>query len=173
MTPTEFQPADIPISSFGPAGIEPCSEAFTAAIRVGDDGVSRGVPHVNNAEYVRWIDQIAELATDAAGFTRAWMLASDRMWFVARHEIDYRGEVFSGDELQVATWLDTWTRTTVRQHTAIVRPADQRLVCFAATRWAYVNLTSRRPARIPTEMQDAFPKRPAASGVNPTVEPGA
>lgn len=157
MIPTEFKAAAIPASSFVAIGIEPCPQAFTATIRVGDDGISRGVPHVNNAEYVRWIDRIAELATDAAGFTRSQMLASDRMWFVARHEIDYRGEAFSGDELLVATWLETWTRTTVRRNTAIMRSADQRLVCVAATRWAFVNLTSRRPARIPPDMQAAFP----------------
>ena len=82
MIPTEFKAAAIPASSFVAIGIEPCPQAFTATIRVGDDGISRGVPHVNNAEYVRWIDRIAELATDAAGFTRSQMLASDRMWFV-------------------------------------------------------------------------------------------
>jgi acyl-CoA thioester hydrolase len=165
MTPSRFEaiapPADSPADA--PA------DAFWCRLDVGDDGTSRGVPHVNNAEYVRFIDRIAELATDAAGFTRARMLAENRMWFVARHEIDYRGETFAGERLIAATWLRAWTRTTVIRETRIVRPSDGRLVCVASTRWAYVDLVSRRPARIPIEMRDAFPELAA----DPTDGAGA
>jgi acyl-CoA thioester hydrolase len=160
MTPTRFEAVDTPVDT----PVEATEDAFWCVINVGDDGTSRGVPHVNNAEYVRFIDRIAELATDAAGFTRARMLAEDRMWFVARHEIDYRGETFAGERLIAATWLREWTRTTVIRETRIVRPSDGRLVCVASTRWAYVDLVSRRPARIPAEMRDAFPDRAAAAG---------
>lgn len=132
--------------------------AFWCTLDVGEDGVSRGVPHVNNAEYVRFVDRIAELATDAAGFTRDAMLAERRMWFVARHEIDYRAEAFAGDRLIAATWLREWTRTTVVRETRVWRPADAKIVIHASTRWAYVDLDSRRPARIPPEMRDAFPE---------------
>ena len=150
------------LEAFREAGVEIPTTAFQAMIRVGDDGVSRGVPHVNNAEYVRWIDQIAELATDAAGFTRAEMLAKHRMWFVARHEIDYRGEAFEHDELLVATWLLSWTRTTVHRATTVVNASRPRVICAATTRWAYVNLESRRPVRIPPDMQAAFPDLPVS-----------
>ena len=61
------------------------------------DGVSREVAHINNVEYVRWIDRAAELHADSLGHTRELLLASGRMWFVARHEVDYRAEVFPGD----------------------------------------------------------------------------
>jgi acyl-CoA thioester hydrolase len=155
VTPTVFESMPRPATPV--PSIEAPAEAFWCGIVVGEDGVSRGVPHVNNAEYVRFIDRIAERATDAAGFTRARMLAEDRMWFVARHEIDYRGETFAGDRLVAATWLTTWTRTTVVRETRIARIGDGRLVCVASTRWAYVDLTSRRPARIPSEMRHAFP----------------
>jgi acyl-CoA thioester hydrolase len=160
MTPSRFAAVTAPAQP----PVEAAQDAFWCVIDVGDDGTSRGVPHVNNAEYVRFIDRIAELATDAAGFTRARMLAEDRMWFVARHEIDYRGETFAGERLIAATWLREWTRTTVIRETRIVRPSDGRLVCVASTRWAYVDLVSRRPARIPAEMRDAFPDRAAAAG---------
>ncbi len=165
MTPSRFEPVDTPDEP----PVEAADDAFWCVIDVGDDGTSRGVPHVNNAEYVRFIDRIAELATDAAGFTRARMLAENRMWFVARHEIDYRGETFAGERLIAATWLRAWTRTTVIRETRIVRPSDGRLVCVASTRWAYVDLVSRRPARIPIEMRDAFPELAA----DPTDGAGA
>jgi len=157
VTPSGFAAIDPPATSEIVPNLDAPDHAFWCRIEVGEDGVSRGVPHVNNAEYVRFIDRVAELATDAAGFTRARMLADDRMWFVARHEIDYRGECFAGDELVAATWLRDWTRTTVVRETRIARPSDDRLVCVASTRWAFVDLVSRRPTRIPPAMRNAFP----------------
>lgn len=139
-------------------------EAFWCTIEVGEEAVSRGVPHVNNAEYVRFVDRIAELATDEAGFTREAMLADQHMWFVARHEIDYRAEAFVGDHLVAATWIRDWTRTTVTRETRILRPSDGKLVIVASTRWAFVDLQTRRPARIPPSMREAFPR---SSGATP------
>ncbi|MDA0294780.1 MAG: acyl-CoA thioesterase [Planctomycetota bacterium] len=135
----------------------PADISFWTKVVVGDEGMSRAVPHVNNAEYVRWIDRLAELATDAAGFTREWHLEQGTMWFVARHEIDYRGETFASDELLAATWLHAFTRTSVRRDTLIVRPSDDRVICIANTRWALVDLKTRRPIRIPGEIKAAFP----------------
>lgn len=130
--------------------------AFWAEMTVPAEGVSDGVPHVNNVEYVRWVDRLAEMATDAAGFTRARHLREGTMWFVARHEIDYRGEAFAGDEILAATWIIDGTRTTVRRGTFVFRPADGRVICEATTRWALVNLETRRPVRIPRAIRDAF-----------------
>ena len=159
MTETMFQQAEAPdVSGYLQAGLEVPASAFHAQIKVGDDGISRGVPHVNNAEYVRWIDRLAEMATDAAGFTRESILAEQRMWFVARHEIDYRGETFEGDRLLAATWIVSWTRTTVHRATAVIDATDARPICIAITRWAYVDLQSRRPARIPPDVRAAFPE---------------
>ena len=157
MIQTTFQPIDAAGAPFKEIGMEIPEHAFHASVEVGDDGISRGVPHVNNAEYVRWIDRLAEMATDAAGFTRSSMLGENRMWFVARHEIDYRGEAFEGDRLLAATWLDSWTRTTVHRATAIIDGSEPRPICMAVTRWAFVNLETRRPARIPPELRAAFP----------------
>ena len=163
MKPTVLSPLASPPDTGSEIGAPP--EAFWCTLEVGEDGVSRGVPHVNNAEYVRFVDRIAELATDEAGFTRDTMLSERCMWFVARHEIDYRAEAFAGDHLVAATWIRDWTRTTVTRETRVLRPSDERLVLAASTRWAFVNLDSRRPARIPQSMRDAFP---TSSGASPT-----
>ena len=67
--------------------------AFWCGLKVPESlDISEEIPHVNNAKYVRWIDRTAELATDAVGLTREMLLSAQRMWFVARHEIGYRGE---------------------------------------------------------------------------------
>jgi acyl-CoA thioesterase FadM len=42
------------------------------------------------------------------------------------------------------------------RETLVWRVRDGRAVCRARTRWAFVDLGSRRPARIPEEMAAAF-----------------
>ena len=134
------------------------SIAFWCELKVpGNATTSEEIPHVNNAEYVRWIDRAAELATDAAGLTRKILLASQRMWFVARHEIDYRGESFVGDDLLIATWISDYSRITATRQTMISRPADGKRILDATTRWAYVNLETRKPTRMEQGILDRFP----------------
>jgi acyl-CoA thioester hydrolase len=84
------------------------------------------------------------------------MAAAGHMWFVARHEVDYRAEAFPGDELEVFTWVSSMERTTCVRETLVWRSRDGRAVCRARTRWAFVDLGSRRPARIPEAMAASF-----------------
>lgn len=167
MTPTNFVTIEPDRTPFLELGLDMTSPDFHARIEVGDDGISRGVPHVNNAEYVRWIDRLAEMATDAAGFTRKSLLTDQRMWFVARHEIDYRGEVFVDDRLLAATWVRSWTRTTANRITVMINASTLKPICMATTRWAYVDLEKRRPTRIPPEVRAAFPDIPEDRGSHP------
>jgi acyl-CoA thioester hydrolase len=131
--------------------------AFWCTLKVGSDTASRSVPHVNNAEYVKWVDRAAELAVDAAGFTRQRMLDEHRMWFVVRHELDYRAECFVDDEILVATWVSEYSRTTSLRETRMYRPADSKVVLDASTRWVFIDLETRRPTRIPSEVLELFP----------------
>lgn len=137
------------------AGV-PHPRPFGIRLRPGDAGLSTTVAHVSNVEYVRWLDRAAELHADSLGHTRAAMAAAGHMWFVARHEVDYRAEAFPGDELEVFTWVSSMERTTCVRETIVWRGRDARAVCRARTRWALVDLGSRRPMRIPDAMASSF-----------------
>jgi acyl-CoA thioester hydrolase len=131
--------------------------AFWCSMRVDPGAVSRSVPHVNNAEYLKWVDRAAELAVDAQGFTREKLIAEKRMWFVVRHELNYRAECFVDDELLIATWVQEYSRTTSLRNTLVYRPRDDKSVLDASTRWVFVDLETRRPTRIPMEVRNLFP----------------
>lgn len=137
------------------AGI-PHPRPFGIVLRTGDRGLSRTVEHVSNTEYVRWIDRAAELHADALGHTRASMAELGHMWFVARHEIDYRAEAFPGEVLHAFTWVRSVVGPVSWRDTVVLRPGDGRLVCAAATRWAWVNLGTRRPVRVPEAVTEAL-----------------
>jgi len=129
---------------------------FLGELVVSADSLSRLVPHVNNTEYLRWLDRVAELHAENVGCGREMLLASGCAWFVARHEIDYLAECWEDERLVVATWVRTMRKTTSWRDTIVVRPADATLVCRASTLWAYVDLATRRAVRAPDAMSEAF-----------------
>jgi acyl-CoA thioester hydrolase len=106
------------------------------------------VPHANNIVILSWIDLVASRHGDAAGASRAELAVRGRMWFVARHEIDYLGEAFAGDALLLATWVEKLGRTSLVRATRIVRARDGAVLTRATSRWALVDLASRRPVAI-------------------------
>jgi acyl-CoA thioester hydrolase len=144
---------------------------FLCDLAVVGDQLSDTVAHVSNVEFVRWLDRAAELHADSVGLTRARLLDDGLMWFVARHEVDYRAEAHAGDALVVATWVRDVRRVKSWRRTVVMRPADGRIVCEAATLWVLVHLASRRPVRIPPDMASRLDplehRAPAAAGRAP------
>ena len=121
-------------------------------IEVSGEGLSESVPHVNNVVYLAWFDRIAELAGELRGPSREDLAARGRMWFAARHEIDYLAEVFAGERLIAATWIHDHRRTSCRRDTLIHRAEDDRVVARARSTWTWINLETRRPCRMPPEL---------------------
>ena len=102
-----------------------------------------------------WIDAIASLHGARAGAARADLATAGRMWFVARHEVDYLGEAFAGDRLILATWVEKLGRTSLVRATRILRE-DGTALTRASSRWALVDLASRRPTAIPDGVRAAL-----------------
>jgi acyl-CoA thioester hydrolase len=121
--------------------------ACTARATVDGVRLSSGVAHVNNVEYVRWVDELSALHALELGHGRPAMLEAGRMWFVARHELDYRAECFAGDHLHAATWIERVEGARAWRRTAIWR-APEQIVMTALTAWALVDLASRRPVAL-------------------------
>jgi acyl-CoA thioester hydrolase len=134
---------------------------FFAIVRPHHDEQSRIVDHVSNVEYLRWLDRAAELHMDSMGWTREALLETGRMWFVARHEIDYLAEAHAGDELHLATWVRDLRRAKSWRETVIWRGAadsddEPCMVCSASTLWVLVDLQTRRPCRVPPDMAEVL-----------------
>jgi acyl-CoA thioester hydrolase len=139
----------------------PHPRPFVCRIQAGSAQASRAVEHVSNIEYLRWLDRAAELHCDTAGYRRADLLGMGVMWFVARHEIDYRAEAIPGDELLLLTWVRDVRRAKSWRDSVIVRPSDRVTITCAATLWVLVDLATRRPISAPDAMSDRLdPLRP-------------
>ena len=134
-------------------------------IEVDTSSLSESVPHVNNVAYLSWIDRIAEQAGEVFGHDRMQLAREGRVWFAARHEVDYLAEVFEGHELVAATWIHDHRRTSCRRDTVIHRVEDDRPVARARSTWTWIDLETRRPCRMPAELVQALdPLQGAGSG---------
>jgi acyl-CoA thioester hydrolase len=136
----------------------PKAATWWGTIVPGGEASSHAVDHVSNVEYVRWLDQVGQLHLDSLGWSSEDLLAAGAMWFVARHEIDYRRETHAGKELCVATWVRDVRRVKSWRDTIIWRTGgdEMEVVCTASTLWVYVDLETRRPARPPAGMSEAL-----------------
>ena len=121
-------------------------------IDVDERSLSETVPHVNNIVYVAWLDRVAELAGGVFGHDRAHLVELGRMWFVARQEIDYLAEAFTGDRIVAATWIHDARRSSCRRDTLLHRFEDDQPIARARTTWTWIDLQKRRPCRMPEEV---------------------
>ncbi len=158
MTTDAVQAGPVPRNTAfdGSAWEIPHPAPFLCDIRIDAAHVSRAVPHVNNLVFMQWVDDVATLHANSLGYTGSELLRRGVMWFVARHEIDYLAEGWQGDDLVLATWVRTMHRVKSWRDTLIVRPADSKLLCRAATLWVLVDLGTRRPIRHDAQMVSRF-----------------
>jgi len=109
--------------------------------------------HVNNAAWVRWIQDIATAhwyAVAAPEHSEAYM------WVVTRHEIDYLRSVGPGETVTARTWIpDPPKGARFDRHMEFVGE-DGKTRVRAKTTWAIVERASGRPIRVPPEVAAPF-----------------
>lgn len=109
--------------------------------------------HVNNAVWVKWIQEVAGAhwyAVAGPGDVDAYV------WVVIRHEIDYRGNVRAGDRVTAETWVPEPPRgARFNRHMRFVGE-DGRVRVEAVTTWALIERASGRLMRVPAQMAAPF-----------------
>jgi len=121
---------------------------------VGADAVDRH-GHVNNVEFVRWMNEAAVAHADARGWSSA-AEAAGAAWVARAHRIEYLRPAFAGDRVRVLTWVvDVRGASSLRRY-RIERAGDNAVLAEAETDFALVDARTGRPRRVPTELRAAF-----------------
>ena len=109
--------------------------------------------HVNNASWVRWIQDMA---------TEHWRAAADPahvdayVWVVIRHEIDYLRPGLPGETVTGRTWVAEAPRgARFDRHVEFVGE-DGKTRVRAKTTWAIIDKATGRPIRVPGEVAAPF-----------------
>ena len=130
-----------------PADRTPFSIAVTAKAADIDE-----LGHVNNAVYVRWIQDVATAHWQAVARPED---VARYVWVVTRHEIDYRRPTLEGEAVTLTTWVGTPRGARFDRFVEIADTAG-RLRVQATTIWALVDLASGRAIRVPADVAAPF-----------------
>ena len=115
-----------------------------------------GNGHVNNLEYLRWMQEIAMAHSDAQGWDLARYGEAGSSWVVRSHAIEYLRPAFAGEALTVLTWIEGFAQQESLRHYLFWRERDRKVLAKARTLWVYVDAATGRARPIPAEFRSAF-----------------
>ncbi|MDR3111219.1 MAG: acyl-CoA thioesterase [Planctomycetaceae bacterium] len=128
---------------------------FDMPVIVSADDIDE-MEHANNVCYIRWMQDAAVAHSTANGWETQRYLDFGSAWYARKHTIEYLAPAFLGEQLIVQTWVSDWKTVRSTRCYRFVRPSDKTIVAIAETCWAFVNLTTKRPTKIPKEVTDCF-----------------
>lgn len=129
---------------------------FVEAMTIGAESIDRN-GHVNNQEYVRWMQDVATAHSTALGWSFDRYLENGITWVIRSHFIEYLRPAFKDDAVLLATWVAGMDAQTSPRKYRFVRAHDGKTLVEAETRWVFCDLQTGRPRDIPDSVRDAFP----------------
>ena len=115
--------------------------------------------HVNNAVWVRWIQDVATAHWNAVASPdniARWI------WVVIRHEIDYLGNIGPGETVTARTWISDPPKGARFNRNVEFTTSAGKPVVRAMTGWALINRATGRPARVPHDVAAPFMSTPCS-----------
>ena len=125
---------------------------FTRTITAGPDDIDE-LGHVNNAVWVRWIQDVAVAHWHAVAAPEHH---DAYIWGVTRHEIDYRGNVSEGDTVTAETWVPEPPRGARFDRHMRFTGADGKVKVEAVSTWAMLDRATGRLVRVRDEIAAPF-----------------
>jgi acyl-CoA thioester hydrolase len=130
----------------------PPANAFEILVRVTPEDIDM-MDHVNNVSYLRWVQDVALAHWRHAATAEE---QSKWLWFVVRHEIDYKHPAILGDEIVAKTWVGSATGVKFYRHTELSRAQDGVLLVKALSIWCPIDAQTRRPSLASEEIRRRF-----------------
>ena len=112
--------------------------------------------HVNNQEYVRWMQEAAIAHSEGQGWPLERYVALGQGWLVRRHTVEYLRPAYAGDALLVYTWVASFARSSSPRRYLFHRASDRTVIARAETLWVFVDFRTGAPARLPADLRSDF-----------------
>ena len=119
-------------------------------IEVGEEHLDQ-FNHVNNVQYVHWVEQIAK---------EHWEIVKNKtsypndFWVMADHHIQYKKQVYRGDILKVVTYPEN--PEGIRQPRKVEFYRGDELVVDSWTLWVLIDSESHKIKRIAENWLESF-----------------
>lgn len=114
-----------------------------------------GNGHVNNVEYVRWMQDTAVAHSTGVGCTRATQEIG-ATWVARSHHIEYLRPAFAGDRILALTWVCNFRKVRSTRKYKFLRRSDNAILAEGETDWVFVDAATGRPRSIPETIASLF-----------------
>lgn len=129
---------------------------FTRTITAAPEDIDE-LGHVNNAVWVRWIQDVAVAHWAAVAPPEH---RDAYVWVVTRHEIDYRGNVSAGETVTAETWVPDPPKGARFDRHMRFTDAEGRVKVEAVSTWAMLDRATGRLVRVRPEIAAPFLANP-------------
>jgi acyl-CoA thioester hydrolase len=126
--------------------------------------------HVNNAVYLRYMQEAGIGAAAALGQDHKMLEAMNKIWFPRFTEIEYLYPISAGDLVDVKTWVSGFRRVISRRMYDFILPADEKVIARGYTDWVFLDQDQLRPVTIPMEVKSAFVPEIADQPMSPRYQ---
>ncbi len=123
--------------------------------------------HVNNVVWLGFAVELAMAHSASVGLDMAAYRRIGGVWVAHRHEIEYRRSAGLGDELIEQTWVVEMRAARSIRRARFLGAGGTELV-RARMEWAFVDLATLRPRRVPQEVLERFTPIPDEADGRPT-----
>lgn len=129
-------------------------QLYRYELKVTEDSVDMN-GHVNNLEYLRWMQYATILHSEIQGCTKATTDAG-ASWLVRTHHVEYLRPAFIGEEIAVLTWVSDFRRVKSLRKYKIIRIKDNTVLVEGETDWVFVDARTGRLRSIPENVKATF-----------------
>lgn len=125
-------------------------EVFEKTIVVSEEHLDE-LNHVNNVVFLQWVQDISK---------EHWLsktneeINSKMYWVVRNHHLEYKRQVFLGEQIQVRTFVTNYKGPFSERVVEIY--CDDRLAVKATSNWCLLNRENDRPMKVSEELQRLF-----------------
>ena len=109
--------------------------------------------HVNNAVWVQWMEVIATAHWEAVAPAEHQAAYA---WVVARHEIDYRGNIKEGESVTAETFIPDGPSGAKFDRRVDFRNEAGKVIVSARTTWVMIDRSTGRIQRVPPDVAAVF-----------------
>lgn len=128
-------------------------DIYQYEITVGKESIDI-LGHVNNREYLRWMEKAAIKHAASLGWDAKRYLQRGETWVAREHWIEYLRQTYEGERLTVYSWVSKLNGSRSLRRYAIKR--GNRVVCVGATEWVYIDFKTGRPKEVPDDVAACF-----------------
>ena len=109
--------------------------------------------HVNNVQYVHWVQNIAKAHWQAAA---SKAIQNKYFWVLITHFIEHKAEALLNDLIHVKTYIAKNEGATCIRIVEILNKTTNKLLAKSETKWCFIASQSKRPTRITPEIVNLF-----------------